>query len=150
MTTDVTLAERPPLYDGFLISDTIYAILGTNHRHLMEEVDLRQALDDPYSSPDAMRVALAYTYTTILTSCVWPTNKTGPRNVTVNGFEAEMFSIIVSKKSLESPDRVPTWSIYDLYEDDTDLKIAPENAFAFSSGLFDKERFSGFLQKCTQ
>jgi len=61
MTTDVTLAERPPLYDGFLISDTLAAILGTDYGRLTEEIDKRQALDDPYSSPDAMRVALANT-----------------------------------------------------------------------------------------
>ena len=150
MTTDVTLAERPPLYDGFLISDTLSEILGTDYGRLTKEIDKKQALDDPYSSPDAMRVALAYTYTTILTSVVWPTDETGHRNVTINGFEAEMFSTIVSKKSLESPDCVPIWSLYDLYEDEPHLKIADEDAFVTSEDLMDKERFSGFLQECTQ
>jgi hypothetical protein len=57
MTTDVTLAERPPLYDGFLAYHTVSEILGTDYGRLTEEINKRQALDDPYSSPDAMRVA---------------------------------------------------------------------------------------------
>ena len=151
MTTDVTLAERPPLYDGFLTSQTVSEILGTDYPH---GINKRQALDDPYSSPDAMRVALAYTYASLLTWAIWPTDETGPRNVTINGFEAEAFNHLVSKKSLESPDRVPTWSPAwspdDVYEYDPDLKLSDEDDRTISLALVDKEKFSGFLRKCTK
>ena len=39
MTTDVTLAERPPLYDGFLAYHTVSEILGTDYGRLTEEID---------------------------------------------------------------------------------------------------------------